>query len=220
MNVHNIKASVTSFPLKELEPPRGLPDQQGEPCLDAPAQAESCLLIIDMINTFDFPDADKVFPAIVGVSERIAQLKQRAAIAGVPVIYLNDNFGKWRHDFGALVAQCIDGPCKGRFVARLLRPNAHDYFVLKPKHSGFFATPLELLLKFLGVRRLILTGVAGDNCVLYTAADGYMREFTLCAPPDCIISLDPEANLNALTQMHTNLKADLRPSKEIDFVNG
>jgi nicotinamidase-related amidase len=183
----------------------------------SPNRAQTCLLIIDMINTFDFPNAEQVFPAILEVAERIALLKQRAAAAGAAVIYLNDNFGKWRHDFRALVAQCIDGPCKGRPIARLLHPNESDYFVLKPKHSGFFATPLELLLKFLHVRRLILTGVAGDNCVLYTAADAYMREFALCVPEDCIISLDPAANRMALKHMHTNLKADLQPSEQIDF---
>ena len=171
-----------------------------------------------MINPFDFPEAEQLFPLIVEMAERIARLKGRAAAARIPVIYLNDNFGKWRHDFGALVAQCIDGPCRGRPIAQLLCPNEQDYFVLKPKHSGFYATPLELLLRSLQVQRLILTGVAGDNCVLFTAADGYMREFTLCVPEDCVISMDSEGNGNALRQMHTNLQADVRPSKDIHFL--
>ena len=178
---------------------------------------KTCILIIDMINTFDFPEADRLFPAIFHAAERIAHLKQRAVTAGVPVIYLNDNFGKWRHDFGALVTQCLKGPCSGQPVARLLRPNEQDYFVLKPKHSGFYATPLELLLRLLGAGRLVLTGVAGDNCVQYTAADAYMREFTLSVPPDCVVSLDDEANAQALQQMGMNLKADLQPSEKIVF---
>jgi nicotinamidase-related amidase len=133
------------------------------------------------------------------------------------VIYLNDNFGKWRHDFGALVAQCLDGPCRGRPLAQLLRPSEADYFVLKPKHSGFYATPLELLLRYLDRGHLILTGVAGDSCVQYTAADGYMREYSLAVPPDCIVSLNHEANRAALEHMGKNLKADLRPSEKITF---
>lgn len=179
--------------------------------------AKSCLLIIDMISMFDFPEAGRFFPAIIEVAERIAELKQRAGIAGIPVIYLNDNFGKWRHDFGSLVAHCTQGPCRGQSIARLLHPNEQDYFVLKPKHSGFYATPLELLLRFLGARRLILTGVAGDNCVQYTAADAYMRDFTVSVPADCTASLDPEANHSALQQIGKNLKADLRHSEDIVF---
>jgi nicotinamidase-related amidase len=178
-------------------------------------KANACLLIIDMINMFDFPDAGQLFPAIIDVAERIARLKERAAAVGLSVIYLNDNFGKWRHDFGALVTQCAEGPCRGQSIARLLRPSEQDYFVLKPKHSGFYATPLELLLRFLKVQHLILTGVAGDNCVQYTAAGGYMRDFTLSVPSDCTLSLDPEANRSALQQMEKNLKADLRPSEAI-----
>ena len=178
---------------------------------------KTCLLIIDMINTFDFPEAERLFPAIVHVAERITLLKQRAAAAAVPVIYLNDNFGKWRHDFGALLDQCLEGPCRGQPISRLLRPNELDYFVLKPKHSGFYGTPLELLLKRLGSGRLILTGVAGDNCVQYTAADAYMREFTLSVPQDCVVSLDSEANRLALEHMGAHLKADLRPSEKIVF---
>ena len=87
--------------------------------------------------------------------------------------------------------------------------------MLKPKHSGFFATPLELLLKFLGTRRLILTGVAGDNCVLYTAADAYMREFSVCVPVDCIVSIDAQSNQAALDHMKVTLKADILPSTAV-----
>jgi nicotinamidase-related amidase len=130
-------------------------------------------------------------------------------------LYVNDNFGQWRSDFRKLVARCLQEECRGRAIARMLQPEEDDYFVLKPKHSGFFATPLELLLNFLDARRLILTGVAGDNCVLYTAADAYMREFAIAVPSDCVVSLDPDANLAALEHMRKTLKADTEPSKHI-----
>jgi nicotinamidase-related amidase len=182
---------------------------------NVPDAAHTCLLIIDMINDFAFEEAEKLFPAAMQAAERIAQLKQRAAAAQVPAIYVNDNFGKWRYDFRKLVDYCLTSRCRGQAIAQVLRPNEHDYFVLKPKHSGFFATPLELLLKFLGTKRMILTGVAGDTCVLYTAADAYMRDFTLCVPSDCTVSLDPESNKSALDHMKTMLKADLTPSTAI-----
>jgi nicotinamidase-related amidase len=184
---------------------------------NVPDAAETCLVIIDMINAFTFDDAEKLFPAVVQAADWIARLKQRAAAARVPVIYVNDNFGKWRHDFHKLVEHCMKTQCRGKPVAERLHPTEDDYFVLKPKHSGFFATPLELLLKFLGTRRLILTGVAGDNCVLYTAADAYMRDFAVCVPADCIVSLDSNSNQAALDHMKTTLKADISPSIDIRF---
>jgi nicotinamidase-related amidase len=127
---------------------------------NVPDTAHTGLLIVDMINEFSFPDAATMFPAIIGMAERIAALKRRVKAAGFPVIYVNDNFGKWQSDFRKLVARCLEEPCRGKEVTTLLRPEDDDYFVLKPKHSGFYATPLELLLTYLKARRLILTGMA------------------------------------------------------------
>lgn len=194
-----------------------MPASQSDLHGNVPDAADTCLLIVDMINAFAFNDADKFFPGVVQAAERIAGLKKQARAFGIPTIYVNDNFGKWRNDFRKLVEYCLSSRCKGQAVAQLLRPGDEDYFVLKPKHSGFFATPLELLLKFLGSRRLILTGVAGDTCVLYTAADAYMRDFALCVPSDCTVSLDQESNQSALEHMRATLKADTSPSTAIQL---
>lgn len=180
-----------------------------------PNHRRTCLLIIDMINEFTFDGAEKLFPAIEQAAQNIAMLKQRVKAAGWPVLYVNDNFGKWRSDFRTLVDRCLDGHCRGKRLAEVLNPEEDDYFVLKPKHSGFFATPLELLLQYLNVQRVILTGVAGDNCVLFTAADAYMRNFDIVVPADCTVSIDPQANRSALKHMREALKADTDPSKII-----
>jgi nicotinamidase-related amidase len=121
--------------------------------------------------------------------------------------------------FRKLVARCLEEPCRGKEVTKSLRPEDDDYFVLKPKHSGFYATPLELLLTYLKARRLILTGVAGNSCVLHTAADAYMREFELIVPSDCVVSSNARANTAALEHMGTMLKADIRPSSELTLTN-
>jgi nicotinamidase-related amidase len=181
---------------------------------NVPDTAPTALLIIDMINEFSFPGAETMFPDVISMAERLAMLKQRVKEAGFPVIYVNDNFGTWQSDFRKLVARCLEEPCRGQEVTKLLRPEEDDYFVLKPKHSGFYATPLELLLAYLKVGRLILTGVAGNSCVLHTAADAYMREFELVVPADCVLSTDKRANTAALEHMKTMLKADVRPASE------
>lgn len=186
---------------------------------NVPDTGHTALLIIDMINEFSFPEADALFPAILTAAERMAALKRRVKAAGLPVIYVNDNFGKWQSDFRKLVARCLEEPCRGKQITMLLRPEEDDYFVLKPKHSGFYATPLELLVTYLKAKRLILTGVAGNSCVLHTAADAYIREFALMVPSDCVISSDERANTASLQHMGTMLKADVRPSIELTFID-
>jgi nicotinamidase-related amidase len=151
------------------------------------------------------------------MTRKISRLKQRAEAAGVPVIYVNDNFGRWRSDFRRQVEHCLKKDSRGAEMVTALRPTESDYFVLKPKHSGFFATTLETLLRYLGARRLILTGIAGNFCVLFTANDAYMRDYEIILPPDCVISNTVQENRQALQLMRKFLKADLRPSARITF---
>src|SRR5581483_5614942 len=137
--------------------------------------------------------------------------------AGVPCLYINDNFGQWRSDFRQTVAHCTSQKSPGRRVSRRLRPTKNDYFVLKPKHSGFFGTTLDTLLEALGIRRVILTGIAGNICVLFTANDAYMRELSIFAPSDCIVSNTAEENEHALEQIGSVLKGHLVPSPFLRF---
>ncbi len=181
---------------------------------------KSCLLIIDMINEFSFSEAASLFPAIQQTARNIAALKRHMKQRALPVVYVNDNFGKWQSDFRKLVARCLSEECRGQTVTQILLPEDDDYFVLKPKHSGFYATPLELLLRYLEVTQLIITGVAGDNYVLFTAADAYMREFKIAVPSDCTMSVDAGANQSALDHMQVTLKADTKPSGNLTGQSG
>ena len=131
----------------------------------APDKSEVAVIIVDVINDFDFPEAKQLARFIPELADKIARLKRRAKAAKVPVIYVNDNFGRWRSDFRALIEHCREG--KARSLIEKLYPKQDDYFVLKPKHSGFFSSTLETLLRYLGVRRLIITGIAGNFCVLF-----------------------------------------------------
>jgi len=179
--------------------------------------AGSALLIIDVINDLAFEGSDTLVAHAEAMAVRLAALKRRAAAAGVPAIYINDNLGKWRSDFRQTVAHCTARSSPGRRVSKRLRPTARDYFVLKPKHSGFFDTTLDTLLESLRVRRLILTGIAGNICVLFTANDAYMREFELFAPADCIVSNTVADNDYALKQLESVLKGNVTPSTRLKF---
>jgi len=181
----------------------------------APDECRVALLIIDMINAFDFEGAEVMLPRALAAARAIASLKQRARLAGVPVVYVNDNFGKWRSDFREVLERCLRSP--GGEITALLKPDQDEYFVLKPKHSGFQHTTLEVLLSHLGCETLILTGVAGNFCVLFTAHDAYMRDFHLVVPRDCIASATEAHDRYALQHMAEVIKADTRPSPEVDF---
>ena len=154
------------------------------------------------------------------MASRLARLKSRASAAGVPTIYINDNFGQWRSDFRKTVAHCTARSSPGRRVSRRLKPTSHDYFVLKPKHSGFFDTTLDTLLETLRIRRVILTGIAGNICVLFTANDAYMRDLKIFAPADCIVSNTAADDEHALYQIEAVLKANVAISTRLMFRNG
>src|ERR1044071_8886933 len=136
----------------------------------------TALFLIDVINDLDFEDSGTLVAQAEQMAPRLAALKRRAAAAGVPCNYVNDNFGRWRSDFRQTVAHCTSRSSPGRRVSLRLRPKRTDYFVLKPKHSGFYGTTLDTLLEKLRIRRVILAGIAGNMCVLFTANDAYMRD--------------------------------------------
>jgi nicotinamidase-related amidase len=184
---------------------------------NVPDKSNVALLLIDVINDLEFEGGEKLLPHAMEMARSISELKRRAKQLAIPVIYVNDNFGKWQSDFRNVLEHCLeDGVC-GKPLAESLRPDDDDYFVLKPKHSGFYSTTLDTLLNYLQVKTLILTGLAGDSCVLFTANDAYMRDFHLVIPSDCVASEDPRENDHALKQMQRVLKADIRPSSELDL---
>jgi nicotinamidase-related amidase len=180
-------------------------------------KARVALLLIDVINPLEFEEGQELLEHALPMARNILTLKARAKQAGLPVIYVNDNFGRWRSNFKELIAYCLENDVLGKEIVKLLAPDEEDFFVLKPMHSGFFSTTLHTLLSYLTVEALIITGMAGDYCVLFTANDAYMRNFELFIPQDCIASEKPEYNVEALSLMARVIKADIRPSTELDL---
>lgn len=179
----------------------------------APDTSQTVMLLVDVINDFDFPTAPKLLRFALPAAKRISTLKHRLRKRNVPVVYVNDNFGRWQSDFRRQIERCMKEDSAGSAVARLLAPSAEDYFVLKPKHSGFHCTSLDVLLSYFGARRLIITGFAADICVLFTANDAYMRDYELVVPADCVASETATASRGACFQMKSFLHADIRVSR-------
>jgi nicotinamidase-related amidase len=184
---------------------------------NVPDTSPVALILIDLINDLEFEGGRKLLKPAVRAAAAIAKLKQTARAQGVPVIYANDNFGRWRSDFRETVTHVLEDGVRGQPLAELLQPEHDDYFVLKTKHSAFYATTLELLLQYLKAKRVILTGVSGDMCVLFTAADAYMRDLEILVPEDCIASVSAVENRKALQYMKRVFRADTRASTKLDL---
>jgi len=189
------------------------PDLHG----NVPDSSPVVLVLIDVINDLEFEGGEALAAQALPMAERLAALTRRARETRVPVVYVNDNFGKWRSDFRRQLEHVLHDGVRGQRLAELLAPHEDDYFVLKPKHSGFYSTTLDTLLDYLQAHTLILTGLATNSCVLFTASDAYMRDLAIVVPEDCVAAQTREEHEHALQQMRVLLKADTRPSSEIDL---
>lgn len=176
--------------------------------------SKRALLLVDFINPFDFEHAERLARRAVGAARHTAALKARAAAAGLPCIYANDNFGHWRSEFSRLVEECRTRGAEARQIVEMLAPTARDFSILKPRHSAFYGTPLEFLLEELGVESLIVTGLATDMCVSATAQDAYVRKFRLWVPADCVAADSEEHDRQSLDHMQRTMKADIRRSSD------
>jgi nicotinamidase-related amidase len=173
------------------------------------------LILIDVINHFDFPDGGKILRNALPVAVPLAKLKERCRRAGIPAIYVNDNFGQWRSDAKTLVAACLRPDCAGKPFVEQIRPRDEDYFILKPMHSAFFQTPLEALLRYLGARSLILAGLATNSCIICTAHDAKMREFKLYVPADCSAARTAREHAQAIAHIRDMTHASVLPSASL-----
>lgn len=172
----------------------------------ASSRQKIALLIIDMINTLDFPEGRSLKRAALPVARKISRVKKRFQARKLPVIYINDNFGDWKSDWKTIYAKCSEAASLGADIARILKPDESDFFILKPGHSGFHQSSLEALLKELEIKKLLLTGIAGDICVLFTAQEAHMRGYDVKVARDCVASNSSRQNKAALEVLSKGLK--------------
>jgi nicotinamidase-related amidase len=181
------------------------------------APANAAVLVIDVINDLNFPGGEKVFPWAKKMATALVPLCARARKAKIPVIYVNDNFGSWRSDFDDVYRHCTRADSRGKSVVQKLKPHQDDYFILKPRHSAFYATSLVPLLEDLNVRHLILAGVATNLCVLFTAHDAHMREYKLTVLSDCCAAESDFDHDVALKQLERFCRAKIVRGDEVSF---
>jgi nicotinamidase-related amidase len=182
-----------------------------------PSPVPVALLLIDVLTTFQFPDGDAILQSALAMRDALVRLKARTRDVGIPALYVNDNFGDWRSEKEVLIGRCLEA--KGAEFVRPLLPDSEDYFVLKPMHSAFYMTPLEVLLQHLQVEMLILTGLTSNSCIAVTAHDANMRGFDIYIPPDCSCARNAEEHTQALAQLEGTAGANLRRSTSLRLPN-
>jgi nicotinamidase-related amidase len=187
------------------------PDLHG----NVPEDCAAALLLVDVINDLEFPGAERLLEPATAMAERLAALKARCAAAGIPTIYANDNYGRWRSERDAQIRHCLDDGVRGEPIVRALLPGDRDYYVVKPKHSAFYGTTLDVLLEYLGARTLIIGGLVTESCVLFTVNDAFLRDFHLIVPEDCVASQAESDRQLALDLMKRVLKAHVCRSDAI-----
>jgi nicotinamidase-related amidase len=184
---------------------------------NVPDQCPIALILLDVLNDLDFPGAASLVKNAAKLGRRIAALKRRCREVGIPAIYVNDNRNKWRSDSASVINHCLDPNTPGRSLVETLVPSPEDYIVLKPKHSAFYATPLDALLAYLGTRTVILVGLTTDVCVLTTACEIHIRDWNLFIPSDCVAALNRKHHLMALQLMTSSFGAQTTPSARLNL---
>ncbi len=170
------------------------------------------LVLVDFINPLHFPGAEKLVPRALKAARATAKLKERLARSRVPAIYANDHYGTWHAEFSDVLKACLalEGP-RGE-IARILAPSPQDLTILKPRHSAFFATPLDLLLRQLEAEELVIAGLATDMCVQLTTVEAYMHGYSAWVPADCTAAESEEAERYALRHMASVMKCSIARS--------
>lgn len=173
----------------------------------------TALVVIDMINTYEHEDAELLLPSVRQALPGVRRLISRARAEGVDVIYVNDNFGRWRSHHDEILGIALDGPHAD--LVDPVRPDADSLFVVKARHSIFFQTPLEYLLGQLGVDRLVLCGQVTEQCVLYSALDAHIRHVPTVVAPDAVAHIHQDLADAALRMMERNMGTLVAPSTGI-----
>jgi nicotinamidase-related amidase len=176
----------------------------------------TALLLIDLITDFNFNDGDKLWEQTKKIIEPVWELTTRSRSLGVPVIYVNDNYGNWSEDFDAQVSRIIETSDNGRELAESIRPTEKDLYILKPQRSGFYETPLAVLLESMEIHTLMMAGITTDICVLFTAHDAYMRGFSVMVPSNCTAAVEEGHRDQALDLVERVAKADISMSHKVN----
>jgi nicotinamidase-related amidase len=173
----------------------------------------TALLVVDMLNAYAHDDADVLAESVRAAVPQMTALIERARNDEVPVIYVNDNYGDWNSSSKELAETAMNGRYPD--LVEPVLPRGDDAFVIKARHSVFYSTPLEYLLQTMGVGRVVLAGQATEQCILYSALDGYVRHFRVAVPRDGVAHISEHLATSALEMMERNMHAEIGAARDL-----
>ncbi|HWE08200.1 MAG TPA: isochorismatase family cysteine hydrolase [Solirubrobacteraceae bacterium] len=171
------------------------------------------VIVIDMLNTYEHEDAEQLRESVHGMVPNLSSLIAEARERDIPVAYVNDNYQDWAAERPELVARALAGAAP-ELVEPIVPPEDAP-FVVKARHSIFYQTQVEYMLRQLGAERVVLTGQVTEQCILYSALDAYVRHFEVVVPPDAVAHIIPELAQAALQMMERNMRANLIESARV-----
>jgi nicotinamidase-related amidase len=178
-------------------------------------EPRSALVVVDMLNRYDHADAEPLKESVREALPRITSLIERARDADATIVYVNDNHGDWSAGRRALSEWALEGP-EPELVEPIV-PEQGVPFLVKARHSIFYATQLEYMLRQLGVDHVVLTGQVTEQCILYSALDAYVRHFEVVVAPDAVAHIHADLAEAALRMMEINMRAKLVEANQIAF---
>jgi nicotinamidase-related amidase len=171
------------------------------------------VLVVDMLNAYRHQDAEPLAAHVAKIIDPLAGLIERTRPRDdVELIYVNDNYGDFTADHDDVVRSALAGERPD--LVEPIRPAPGSLFVTKARHSIFYASPLEYLLRRLEVQQIVLTGQVTEQCILYSALDGYVRHYDVVVVSDAVAHIDPELGKAALTMMQRNMRAQIQPAEQ------
>lgn len=177
----------------------------------------AAILIVDMLNDFCKEGGAMVLKEGVEVVEPMKALIAAAKAKGLPIIYINDCHRPVKHDreFGKRSPHCLEGTW-GAQVIDELTPAAGDYCVKKSRFSGFFQTDLDLLLRDLEVKTVVVTGVVTNICVRSTCHDAFFLGYQVIVPEDCVKATAAREQESTLWDIATHFGSVVTSQEIID----
>ena len=176
---------------------------------------ETALIVIDMLNHYEHEDAEPLAESAAAIIEPLTALVARVDPDETLVAYVNDNHGDWEAGREQLVERALAGA-----HPELVRPVVPDPslpFVIKGRHSIFYMTAVDELLRSHDVTRVVLTGQVTEQCILYSALDAYLRSYEVVVPTDTVSHIHPDLADAALRMMEVNMHAALVPGEECEL---
>jgi nicotinamidase-related amidase len=175
----------------------------------------TALLVVDMVNAYDFEDADKVAAHAAGPVTRIAELIKRAEADNALIVYVNDNYGEWNASRDDLVRRALRG--EHPELVEAIQPQPEYPFIWKPRHSAFYETALGYLLGSHDIERVVLTGQVTEQCILYSALDAYIRHLDVVVPEDAVVPIHPHLADAALEMVRRNMRGQTPAADDVDL---